>query len=78
LPQYQNEFASEGLRLTFTDEAVEFVLARCQKRGTGARGLNTEIVAAVETAAFENFMQTTDAEIVISCHDGHLVSEVRG
>lgn len=78
LPQYQNEFAGEGLRLTFTDEAVEFVLARCQKRGTGARGLNTEVVAAVETAAFENFMQTTDAEIVISCRNGHLASEVRG
>jgi ATP-dependent Clp protease ATP-binding subunit ClpX len=77
LPQFRNEFAGEGLQLTFTPEAIEFVLSRCQKRGTGARGLQTEVVTAVEEAAFENFMQNTKAEVVIDCQDGQLASEVR-
>jgi ATP-dependent Clp protease ATP-binding subunit ClpX len=77
LPQFRTEFAGEGLQLTFTPEAIEFVLSRCQKRGTGARGLQTEVLTALEEAAFENFMQRTDAEVVIDCQDGHLMSLVR-
>lgn len=78
LPQFQNEFAGEGLTLTITESALEFILARCQKRGTGARGLHTELLSAVEKAAFETFMQKEGAEVIISAGDGRLVSEVRG
>ena len=77
LPQFQNEFQGEGLTLTVTEDALNFILARCQKRGTGARGLHTELITAVETAAFDNFMQNQDAEVVISCRDGHLAHDVR-
>jgi ATP-dependent Clp protease ATP-binding subunit ClpX len=78
LPQFQNEFKGEGLRLTVTDAALEHIIARSQKRGTGARGLQTEIVAAVERAAFETFMRTTNAEVLIDLQAGRLKSEVRG
>ena len=38
LPQYEREFAGEGLQLIVTNEASEHVITRCLKRGTGARG----------------------------------------
>lgn len=77
LPQFQNEFRGEGLKLTVTEEALNHIIARSQKRGTGARGLHTELVAAVERAAFETFMRTTNAEVIITLTGGRLASEVR-
>jgi ATP-dependent Clp protease ATP-binding subunit ClpX len=77
LPQFHHEFAGERLRLTVTDAATELILSRCEKRGAGARGLHTEIVAAVEKAAFENFMQNQDAEVVSDAQNGRLTDEVR-
>ncbi len=77
LPQFQSEFRAEGLRLTVTDEALAHIVARSRKRGTGARGLHTELVAAVERAAFETFMRKTNAEVIIALSGGRLVSEIR-
>jgi ATP-dependent Clp protease ATP-binding subunit ClpX len=76
LPQFRNEFRGEGLRLTVMEEALAHIVARAQKRGTGARGLHNELVTAVERAAFETFMRTTNAEVVITVADGHLKSEI--
>ena len=47
LPQFQNEFQGEGLKLSVTDAALDHLITRSEKRGTGARGLHTELVAAV-------------------------------
>ena len=77
LPQFEGEFRSEGLKLTVTEDAVQHIVARSQRRGTGARGLNTELVAAVERAAFETFARTTNAEVIISVSNNRLDSEVR-
>ncbi|HVF88993.1 MAG TPA: AAA family ATPase [Blastocatellia bacterium] len=78
LPQFQNEFRGEGLKLNVTDAALGYIVTRSQKRGTGARGLQTEITAAVERAAFETFMRATNAEVLIDLRGGRLESEVRG
>ena len=77
LPQFEGEFRAEGLRLTVTEDALAHIVARSQRRGTGARGLNTELVAAVERAAFETFARTANAEVIITLSDGRLESEVR-
>ncbi|HEY0079470.1 MAG TPA: AAA family ATPase [Pyrinomonadaceae bacterium] len=77
LPQFVNEFEAEGLRLTVTDEAIEHVIARSIRRGTGARGLHVEMVAAVESAAFQTFKQVREAEVVIHTEDERLTSEIR-
>lgn len=77
LPQFENEFRAEGLRLVVTDDALSHIVARCQRRGTGARGINTELVGAVERAAFETFARTKNAEVHITLADGRLESEVR-
>ena len=77
LPQFVGEFRGEGLNLTVTDDALEHIVARSQRRGTGARGLNTELVAAVERAAFETFARTKNAEVIIRLSQGSLESEVR-
>lgn len=77
LPQFVNEFRGEGLRLTVTEDALEHIVVRSQRRGTGARGLNTELVAAVERAAFETFGRTKNAEVVIALSGGRLDSETR-
>ncbi len=77
LPQFQNEFRGEGLRLVVTDAALDHLITRSERRGTGARGLHTELVAAVERAAFDTFARTTNAEVIIDAQGGQLASEVR-
>jgi ATP-dependent Clp protease ATP-binding subunit ClpX len=77
LPQYIREFADEGLTLTISESALNHVVSRSLKRGTGARGLYSEIAAAVERAAYENFGSRSNAEIVIELKDGMLVNQLR-
>jgi ATP-dependent Clp protease ATP-binding subunit ClpX len=76
LPQFSNEFRGEDLELTVSEAALDHLVARSEKRNTGARGLQTELVAAVERAAFDTFMQKKNARVVIDVKDGRLTSEV--
>ena len=76
LPQFSNEFKGEDLELIVTDAALDHLVGRSEKRDTGARGLHTELVAAVERAAFDTFMQRKNARVVIDVKDGHLTSEI--
>ncbi len=75
LPQFQNEFANEGLKLNVTNKAIEFIVKRCDKRGTGARGLQTEVIGAVESAAFENFGSNSGAKIKIDVAGDKLTAQ---
>ena len=77
LPQFTSEFNAEGLRLTVTDAAVDHMISRSEKRGTGARGLHSELLAAVEHAAFETFQRVANAEVVIDISNGRLESDIR-
>lgn len=77
LPQFQNEFEAERLKLNVTNEALSFIVKRCEKRGTGARGLQTELITSVESAAFENFGGENGGEIVIKLDGDKLISEVK-
>lgn len=77
LPQFHNEFEGEGLKLTVTDDALNFIVKRCEKRGTGARGLQTELITSVESAAYETFGGEGDSEIIIKLDGEKLVSEVK-
>ena len=76
LPQFSNEFKAEDLELTVSEAALDHLVGRSEKRDTGARGLQTELVAAVERAAFDTFMQKKNARVVIDVKDGQLKSEV--
>ena len=76
LPQFSNEFKGEGVELTVTEAALDHLVGRSEKRNTGARGLQTELIAAVERAAFDTFMQKKNARVVIDVKDGGLTSEV--
>lgn len=76
LPQFSNEFAGEGLKLNVTNEAIDFIVKRCEKRGTGARGLQTELISSVESAAFETFGADSGGEIIIKSDGEKLFSEV--
>jgi ATP-dependent Clp protease ATP-binding subunit ClpX len=77
LPQFINEFEAEGLHLEVTEAAVDYVIARSIRRGTGARGLHVEMVAAVESAAFQTFKQVKDSEVVIDAAGERLTSDIR-
>jgi ATP-dependent Clp protease ATP-binding subunit ClpX len=76
LPQFSNEFKGEGVELTVTEAALDHLVRRSEKRNTGARGLQTELIAAVERAAFDTFMQKKNARVVIDVKDGGLTSDV--
>jgi hypothetical protein len=53
------------------------MISRSEKRGTGARGLHSELLAAVEHAAFETFQRVANAEVVIDVSNGRLESDIR-
>jgi ATP-dependent Clp protease ATP-binding subunit ClpX len=77
LPQFVREFQLEGLQLTVTEGALDYIIDRSLKRGTGARGLHASLVAAVEQAAFETFQRVANAEVIIDVMRGSLRSELR-
>lgn len=77
LPQFVREFKVEGLHLTVTEAAITHIVERSVKRGTGARGLHSGLIAAIEQAAFDNFHRVTNAEIVIDLVNDGLKSELR-
>lgn len=77
LPQFVREFRAEGLQLTITEAAVTHIIERSLKRGTGARGLHSGLIAAIEQAAFDTFQRVTNAEVVIDALSGQLKSEIR-
>jgi ATP-dependent Clp protease ATP-binding subunit ClpX len=77
LPQFVREFRVEGLHLTITEAAINHIVERSLKRGTGARGLHSGLIAAIEHAAFETFQRVTNAEVVIDAVKGGLKSDVR-
>jgi ATP-dependent Clp protease ATP-binding subunit ClpX len=76
LPQFKNEFKGEGLKLKVTDAAMEHIIKQSDKRGTGARGLQIELVSALERAAFQTFMRVQNAEVTIDLNNGHLESDI--
>ena len=76
VPQFKNEFRGEGLELTVSNEALNYLVKRSEKRGTGARGLHTELIKAIEQAAFETFSRINNAEIIISCENEKLKTNV--
>ena len=77
LPQFEGEFKFENLGLRVTDGALDHMIARSEKRGTGARGLHAELVASVEQAAYDNFGERVDAEVVIDMRDGKLQADTQ-
>ena len=63
--------------MAVTEAALNHIVERSLKRGTGARGLHAGLIAAIEQAAFESFQRVSNAEIVIDLATGQLRSEVR-
>ena len=72
LPRFQNEFHAEGLDLRVTDEALSHIVEQAAARGTGARGLQTELVDIVEHTAYEMFMRHRNVVLTITSEDGIL------
>ncbi len=77
LPQFVREFAIEGLQLSVSDRAIEYLIERSQKRGTGARGLHANLVAALEQAAFDHFGRLSHAEVMVDLTPEGLQSVLR-
>jgi ATP-dependent Clp protease ATP-binding subunit ClpX len=64
--QYQRFFQLEGVKLTFTPEALDKAVELAQKRGTGARALRGIIETAVRDIMFQLPSQEGIAECVIT------------
>lgn len=69
IPQYEREFAGEGLALEVSEAAMEHVVTSCAKRGTGARGLHSELASAIEQAAFDLFGKQNVGKVVVTVQD---------
>jgi len=55
LPRYRNEFASEGKELVITPAARRRLVGESVAKETGARGLESALMRAIEEAAFEAY-----------------------
>jgi ATP-dependent Clp protease ATP-binding subunit ClpX len=64
--QYGRLFEMEGVKLTFTDEALKVVAARAIKRKTGARGLRSIMESILLTTMFDLPGLDGVSEVVIS------------
>jgi ATP-dependent Clp protease ATP-binding subunit ClpX len=64
--QYARLFEMEGVKLSFTDEALKVVAGRAIKRKTGARGLRSIMEAILLTTMFDLPGLDGVAEVVIS------------
>jgi len=62
---YATEFAGHGVELVVEDPALELVATRSVDRGTGARGLQAELVDALEDIAFEVYSSKSKPRAVI-------------
>jgi ATP-dependent Clp protease ATP-binding subunit ClpX len=76
IPQFQKEFAGEDLRLTITEDALNYLVKRSKKRATGARGLHAELVRAIEHTAYETFGRKKNFEVTITCSNEGLESKI--
>jgi ATP-dependent Clp protease ATP-binding subunit ClpX len=65
LKQYQRFFGFEGVKLTFTDEAVRAVAQAAVRRDTGARGLRSILEDIMLDIMYEIPSQTGVEEVVI-------------
>ncbi|MGH7422459.1 MAG: ATP-dependent Clp protease ATP-binding subunit ClpX, partial [Candidatus Methylomirabilales bacterium] len=65
LKQYQRFFGFEGVKLTFTDEAVRAVAQAAVRRDTGARGLRSILEDIMLDVMYEIPSQTGVAEVII-------------
>lgn len=64
--QYQKFFEMEGIKLTFTPEALKATVALAQKRKTGARGLRSVLETAMLDIMYEIPSRKDVAECVIT------------
>lgn len=76
LPQYVAEFEAEGIELEVAESALNFVVTKCVRRKTGARGLHSELAAAIEQAAFDTFGEASGRKVQILELNGRLESRV--
>lgn len=72
LPRFQQEFREEGMQLEVTEEALAHVIKSAEHRKTGARGLDAELLYALEHAAYETFMDKTASKVIITTRNGGL------
>jgi len=66
LPQFIREFRTESLQLTVTESAINHIIERSLKRGTGARGLHSALITSIDQAAFYTFIRVYIAEVLIA------------
>ncbi len=64
--QYQRFFQMEGVKLKFTDEALQVVVKMAQKRGTGARALRSVMEEAMLNIMYEIPSRRDVAECIIT------------
>jgi ATP-dependent Clp protease ATP-binding subunit ClpX len=64
ITRYSRELASAGIALVVEAGAIDLLLDRADDRGTGARGLQAEMVAALQDAAFDAYSTTGDGRVI--------------
>lgn len=68
IDQYAYLFSIDGIKLSFTDEAITKIAQNCLNLKTGARGLHTEIERVLMPAMFHirKYKETGGTELVIT------------
>ena len=75
--RYRAELADADIALLVESDAIDLLVDRALARGSGARGLQSEMVSALQDAAFEAYSaQETDRMVRLHAGDGTVRCEV--
>ena len=67
--QYKNFFEAHGVVLEFSEKRIDELIHEAMKQGTGARGLNNLIDAALEPLMFRLAVGTLNESIYVESEE---------
>ncbi|MEN3045960.1 MAG: AAA family ATPase [Candidatus Hydrothermales bacterium] len=76
LEKLKNEFKLEGFDVVITEKAKDLIVQKALKRGTGARGIESELLKELEKVAFGIFGKNKKGKVIISSDRENIVSKI--
>jgi ATP-dependent Clp protease ATP-binding subunit ClpX len=72
IKQYSDLLKLDGIKLKFTDEALDFIADKAIENGTGARGLKSIVEKTITKVMYEVPSESDVTSVVIKVHDNKL------
>ncbi|MEN3044093.1 MAG: AAA family ATPase [Candidatus Hydrothermales bacterium] len=71
-----NEFKLEGFDLVLTEKVKDLMVQKALKKGTGARGIESELLKELEKVAFKIFGKNKKGKVIINSNKDKIESKI--